>query len=91
LSRSFRQTSVAGAEDLLNIGLRQSEMQAYNEQMDVHYEPDPNNSLSESINFTKEHPIGAILIKLAQDNTALAQQKTNLRGVETSIPAFILL
>jgi hypothetical protein len=64
LSRSSIQTSVAGAEDLLNIGLRQSEMQAYNEQIDVHPEPDPNKSLSESINFTKEHPIGAILNKI---------------------------
>ena len=40
--------------------------------------------LAASIKFTKEHPIGAILIKLAQDNTALAK-KTNLRGVETNI------
>lgn len=38
----------------------------------------------ESIRFTQEHPIGAILIKLAQDNTALAR-KTNLRGIETNI------
>ena len=40
--------------------------------------------LAASIKFTREHPIGAILIKLAQDNTALAK-KTNLRGVETNI------
>jgi hypothetical protein len=84
LSRSSSQTSVAGAEDLLNTGLRQSEMQASTEQIDVQSEPDPNKSLSESIKFTKEHPIGAILIKLAQDNTALAR-KSNLRGVETNI------
>ena len=36
----------------------------------------------DSINFTKQHPVGAILFKLATDNTALAR-KTNLRGVET--------
>ena len=38
----------------------------------------------DSINFTKQHPVGAILFKLATDNTALAR-KTNLRGVETNI------
>ena len=41
-------------------------------------------ALLASINFTREHPIGAILVKLAQDNTALAR-KANLRGVETNI------
>jgi hypothetical protein len=84
LSRSSSQNSVAGAEDLVNLGLRQHELQASNENILISAEPDPNISLSESIKFTKEHPIGAILIKLAQDNTALAR-KTNLRGVETNI------
>jgi len=37
-----------------------------------------------SIQFTKEHPIGAILLKLAKDNTALAT-KANLKGVATKI------
>jgi len=37
-----------------------------------------------SIQFTKEHPIGAILLKLAQDNTALAN-KAKLSGVATRI------
>lgn len=41
-------------------------------------------ALAASIQFTQEHPIGAILIKLASDNTALAR-KANLRGVETNI------
>ena len=50
------------------------------EQMGADIDP----PLAASIKFTKEHPIGAILIKLAQDNTALAK-KTNLRGVETNI------
>ena len=45
---------------------------------------DINPLLAASIKFTREHPIGTILIKLAQDNTALAK-KTNLRGVETNI------
>jgi hypothetical protein len=44
----------------------------------------PDKALAASIKFTREHPIGAILIKLAQDNTALAK-KTNLKGVETNI------
>ena len=56
--------------------------------MDQAIDPHPNieldPALAASIHFTKEHPIGAILIKLAQDNTALAR-KTNLRGVETNI------
>ena len=46
--------------------------------------PDLDPNTIDSINFTKQHPVGAILFKLATDNTALAR-KTNLRGVETYI------
>jgi hypothetical protein len=43
---------------------------------------DPTNT--PSYQFTLEHPIGAILVKLAQDNTNLAR-RANLSGVETNI------
>jgi hypothetical protein len=84
LSRSSSQNSIAAAEELQNLGLRQNELQASNEQINIPADPDPSISLSESIKFTKEHPLGAILIKFAQDNTALAR-KANLCGVETNI------
>ena len=57
-----------------------------NVEPDINIFPEDYNEpeLHASIKFTREHPIGAILVKLAQDNTALAR-KTNLRGVETNI------
>jgi len=36
--------------------------------------------IAASIQFTKEHPIGAILVKLATDNTALAKKSKTKRG-----------
>jgi len=42
------------------------------------------NRIDSSYQFTLEHPIGAILLKLAQDNTALAR-RSNIKGMETNI------
>lgn len=85
LSRSSSQNSVVGIEDVQNnIGqyINQNELQASSENINIPADQDPRQM--ESIRFTRQHPIGAILMKLAQDNTALAR-KTNLRGVETNI------
>jgi len=50
--------------------------------VDNDIEIDPN--FMSSYQFTLNHPIGAILIKLAQDSTAIAK-KSSVRGVETNI------
>jgi hypothetical protein len=84
LSRASSQNSLSGQDEIINVGLRQNDnpASASNEQLNLQLDQDP--SISACIRFTKEHPLGAILLKLAQDNTALAR-KANLRGVETNI------
>jgi hypothetical protein len=82
VSRSSSQNSLNANEDYpLQNGSRQENIQAQNEQQNT---TDQDPLLLECVQFTKNHPIGSILIKLAQDNTALAK-KTNLKGVETNI------
>jgi hypothetical protein len=96
MSRSSSQSSInySPAEDINNI--KDNEQQAIpdiilDQLISARQDPVIKNNdvttekaLAASIKFTKEHPIGAILIKLAQDNTALAK-KTNLKGCETNI------
>lgn len=81
LSRSSSQNSLSINEDVPIQGQRHNE-NAGTEQ--VYVSADADQSISECVRFTREHPLGAILLKLAQDNTALAK-KANLRGVETNI------
>ena len=81
LSRTSSQSSLNEGDNINPHSSNQANKSAALDQISM-LELDP--SLAASIRFTKEHPIGAILIKLAQDNTALAK-KSNLRGVETNI------
>ena len=84
LSRSSSQNSLNEGERSSSPGTtnRNTERPTSSVREQEYLELDPQTATS--IQFTKEHPIGAILIKLASDNTALAR-KTNLRGVETNI------
>ena len=81
LSRTSSQSSLNEGDNMNPHSSNQANTNASLDQISM-LELDP--SLAASIRFTKEHPLGAILIKLAQDSTALAK-KTNLRGVETNI------
>jgi hypothetical protein len=85
LSRSSSQTSLNEIERTVSPAprMRNTEQPSSSAMEQILTEElDP--ALLESIQFTKCHPIGAILVKLASDNTALAK-KANLRGVETNI------
>ena len=85
LSRSSSQTSLNEIERTVSPAprIRNTEQPSSSAMEQILTEElDP--ALLESIQFTKCHPIGAILVKLASDNTALAK-KANLRGVETNI------
>jgi len=80
-SRTTSQNSLSEAEDITPAPINREAVLSPRI-VDNDNDIDPN--FMASYQFTLNHPIGAILIKLAQDSTAIAK-KSSVRGVETNI------